>query len=88
MSLILVYNVEDKHLQSSVLDRRVMHQQGEFARKWAHPFPGFSYSQKPSKCSKVLIRGVWGAPSHILQKTKNNNKKTYKKNRSPTVGWY
>jgi len=83
MSLILVYNVEDKHLQSSVLDRRVMHQQGEFARKWAHPFPGFSYSQKPSKCSKVLIRGVWGAPSHILQKTKNINKKTYKKTDAP-----
>ena len=26
-------NVGDKHLRSSVLDRRVMHQQGEFARK-------------------------------------------------------
>ena len=26
---------------------------------------------------------MWGAPSHILQKTKNNNKKTYKKTDAP-----
>jgi len=60
-----------------------MHQLGEFARKWAHPFPGFSYSQKPFKCFKVLIKGGVGGHPHILSKTKNSNKKTYKKNRCP-----
>jgi len=47
------------------------------------PFPRLFLFSKPSKCPKILIRGVWGHPPASYKRQKITTKKPIKKTDGP-----